>query len=73
MNLEDIFQKRGLKKKWLAERLGVRPETVSRWLRNPEKIPEVKKPIIRELLGIAEDSALYSDGQTDNLAKASNE
>ncbi len=55
MNLETVFVEKGLKKNWLAKQLGVRPETVSRWLRNPEKIPAVKRPIICKLMQISED------------------
>ena len=59
MKLEEQLKKNGIKQKWLAEKLGVHPNQVTRWVKginipstkNKEKIRKVIRSISRRGVG----------------------
>jgi DNA-binding Xre family transcriptional regulator len=66
--LKQILKAQGRKKSWLAERLDVTPETISRYLKDKDHAVQKNTVLaICQVLAIAE-SELWDD---DNKAKAS--
>ena len=59
MKLDEQLKKNGIKQKWLAERLGVHPNQVTRWVKginvpstkNKEKIRKIIRSISRRGVG----------------------
>ena len=52
-NINSMILKRGLKKKYISEQLGIRPETLSRKLKEPESFNAVEMSKLSELLKIS--------------------
>ncbi|MFO1546589.1 hypothetical protein [Lactiplantibacillus plantarum] len=51
-NINSMILKRGLKKKYISEQLGIRPETLSRKLKAPESFNAIEMSKLSELLKI---------------------
>lgn len=49
-DIEVIIKKKGLKKKYVASYLGIRPETLSRKLKNPETFSAIQMAALSILL-----------------------
>lgn len=53
--LHELLEERGIKKSFLAKKIGVSPQTVSSWIGNKHYIPMDKAYKIKELLGCLVD------------------
>lgn len=51
-NINSMILKRGLKKKYVSEQLGIRPETLSRKLKEPESFNAIEMSKLSELLKV---------------------
>lgn len=59
-NLEEVLKAKGIKKKWIANQLAVRPETVSRWCKG-KTVPDIKKKALSRILGISVEKLFHND------------
>ena len=48
--LEIKLKEKGIKQKWLAEKLNVSPAMISYWVKGQYQIPEIKKEHLKKLL-----------------------
>jgi ribosome-binding protein aMBF1 (putative translation factor) len=59
--IEIILRDRGVKKRWLAEKLEKHPNTISRWCKN-EYQPTLKEiKMISQLLNVTADDLIAED------------
>lgn len=49
-DINNLVQKKGIKKKFIAEKMGIRPETFSRKMNNPETFNAFEMAILSDVL-----------------------
>jgi len=51
-NLEQVIREQGRQRKWIAQRLGVHPSTVTMYAKRQRQVPPDRAERIAELLGV---------------------